>query len=339
MSAANALAAGIGSTDERDVTITRLIDAPRELVFAMWTDPRHFARWARPEGFAEIHFDEIDMKVGGLIRVRLRTAEGSSFTSRRVLREITPPSQLAYDETCEMDGIPFHQAREVVSFTAEAGKTRLTIHARLTWVEGRPAFFTKEMMREGWAQGWSGNFDKLQTCLPRATFASSPGLDLVLARQVAAPREAVFAAWTDAKQLAQWWGPDTFTNPVCESDPRLGGAWNVTMRAPDGTDYPIRGVYQEIVPFERLVIALDLSGHPAAWHAMIRKFRSEHGEAADAPEGGLVLIVTLEERNGGTWLTVIDRFTSASERDAHRDLGAVQGWTESVERLAALLGI
>lgn len=88
---------------------------------------------------------------------------------------------------------------------------------------------------------------------------------LVITRTFDAPSDLVFKAWTDPKQLAQWWGPSGFTNPVCDLDPRPGGAIRVHMRAPDGTTYPMSGVYREIDPPRRLVFlssALDEEGRP-----------------------------------------------------------------------------
>ncbi|HEX9222992.1 MAG TPA: SRPBCC domain-containing protein, partial [Candidatus Acidoferrales bacterium] len=89
--------------------------------------------------------------------------------------------------------------------------------------------------------------------------------ELVLTRVFDAPRELVFKVWTDPKHVAQWWGPHGFTNPVCELDLRPGGAIRIHMRGPDGTVYPMTGVYQEVVPPERLVFtsaALDANGNP-----------------------------------------------------------------------------
>ena len=68
-----------------------------------------------------------------------------------------------------------------------------------------------------------------------------------------APRELVFKAWTDPKQVAQWWGPHGFSNPVCELGLRPGADIRIHMRGPDGTVYPMTGVYHEIVKPERLV--------------------------------------------------------------------------------------
>lgn len=335
MSAANAMATALNTQarDEREVTVTRLIRAPRELVFAAWTEPRHVIHWWRPAAIAEMHLDEMDVKPGGLLRFRMRTAEGVTFTSRSVYREIAAPARLVYDEMCEEDGRLFHQARQTITFEARGEGTLLTIHARLTWVEGRDPRWTIELMREGWARGWGENLDLLEGYLPKATYLTSAGTELKLQRQIAAPRELVFGAWADPKQMGQWYGPKGFTCPVCEGDARVGGAWRLTMRAPDGKDYPLTGTYREIDPPRRLVIEISLADHPPEWHEMIRNFRIKLGEAPDAPEGTVLMIAEFEERDGGTWLTVTDRFTTASERDAHRDLGAAEGWTQTLDRL------
>src|SRR5580698_6634809 len=96
---------------------------------------------------------------------------------------------------------------------------------------------------------------------------SSPAMEreLVLSRILNAPRSLVFKAWTDAKQLAQWWGPTGFTNPVCELDLKINGEIRIDMRAPNGVVYPMSGAYREIVAPERLVFtaaALDANGKP-----------------------------------------------------------------------------
>lgn len=76
--------------------------------------------------------------------------------------------------------------------------------------------------------------------------------EVIITRVFDAPRALVFKAWTDAAQLAQWWGPQGFTNPVCEFEARLGGKIRIHMRAPDGTLYPMKGEIREIAPPERL---------------------------------------------------------------------------------------
>lgn len=74
-----------------------------------------------------------------------------------------------------------------------------------------------------------------------------------------APVEAVWDAWTDPEQVAQWWGPRGFTLTTHSKDLRTGGHWNYTMHGPDGTDYPNTTQYLEVVPHKKLVY--DHGGH------------------------------------------------------------------------------
>src|ERR1700752_5075895 len=77
--------------------------------------------------------------------------------------------------------------------------------------------------------------------------------EIVLSRLLNAPRELVFAVWTDPKHIAEWWGPNGFTNTIHEMEVKPGGVWLLTMHGPDGTDYPNKIVYEEIVKPEKLV--------------------------------------------------------------------------------------
>ncbi|HTV07264.1 MAG TPA: SRPBCC domain-containing protein [Acidobacteriaceae bacterium] len=79
------------------------------------------------------------------------------------------------------------------------------------------------------------------------------GNTVVLERVFEAPRELVYAAWTEPERLAQWWGPKMFTNPVCRVDARVGGEIYADMTGPEGTVYPMGGEFVEVKPPELLV--------------------------------------------------------------------------------------
>src|SRR5205807_10571512 len=70
--------------------------------------------------------------------------------------------------------------------------------------------------------------------------------EITITRMFDAPRAVVFRAWTDAGQLAQWWGPKGFTNPVCEIDVHVGGGIRIHMRSPDGNIYRLRAEFREM---------------------------------------------------------------------------------------------
>jgi uncharacterized protein YndB with AHSA1/START domain len=143
--------------------------------------------------------------------------------------------------------------------------------------------------------------------------------ELVITRVFDAPRELVFKAWTDPKHVAQWWGPKGFTNPVCELNVRPGGAIRIHMRGPDGTVYPMTGVYQEIVEPERLVFtsaALDERGKPLF---------------------EVLSTVTFAEQGGKTTLTLQARVVKSTAEAAPYLEGMAQGWTQSLDRFAAFV--
>jgi uncharacterized protein YndB with AHSA1/START domain len=156
---------------------------------------------------------------------------------------------------------------------------------------------------------------------------------LTFTRFLAAPRERVFKAWTDPVQLAQWWGPADFTNPVSEVDLRPGGAYRIVMRAPDGREFPTTGRYVEIDAPARLVFTDTIDEAPADWLA---EFNGHRGATPDAPFAGQVT-VRFDVVDGGTLLTITTDFESDADRDALIEMGAVSGWTESLERLDKLL--
>jgi uncharacterized protein YndB with AHSA1/START domain len=143
--------------------------------------------------------------------------------------------------------------------------------------------------------------------------------EVTITRIIAAPRPRVWQAWTDPRDLATWWGPEGFTNPVCEADVRPGGALYILMRGPDGAEHPMQGVFREVVPHERLIFSFipnDADGRPLI--------------------DGLTT-VTFSDDQGGTKLTIHTRAVALAEI-ANRMLDGVNaGWTQSIDRLARLV--
>ncbi|HET7079382.1 MAG TPA: SRPBCC domain-containing protein [Chloroflexia bacterium] len=143
--------------------------------------------------------------------------------------------------------------------------------------------------------------------------------ELVLTRLIDAPRELVFQAWTDPRHLAQWWGPQHFTNSLCEVDPRPGGAIRIDMRGPDGVIYPMKGVFREVVAPERLVFT-----------------STAVEDAAGNPQLEGLATVTFAEHEGKTLLTVHNLILKAGPGAADALAGMDEGWNQSLDRLVAL---
>jgi uncharacterized protein YndB with AHSA1/START domain len=138
--------------------------------------------------------------------------------------------------------------------------------------------------------------------------------ELVITRDFKAPRELVFAAWTDVRQASLWWAPQDFTPLSCEMDLRPGGAWRRRMRAPNGSVVTKHGIYREITAPERLVFTYITEG-------------------ADIVDPETLVTVTFADLGGHTRLTLRHTaFESDTARVNHQG-----GWTSCLERFAAFI--
>jgi uncharacterized protein YndB with AHSA1/START domain len=142
--------------------------------------------------------------------------------------------------------------------------------------------------------------------------------EVTITRTFDAPRALVWQAWTDPKHIMQWWGPAGFNNETCESDLRIGGRFQLEMRAPDGNVYPCIGTFREIVKPERIVYEGEAAeGHPCG---------------AGIPPRAVVTI-SFAEQQGKTRLTLHTRFASAERKEAAAAARFVVSWEEAMGRL------
>lgn len=143
---------------------------------------------------------------------------------------------------------------------------------------------------------------------------------VAITRVFDAPRALVWQAWTDPKMMAQWFGPRGFTSSVPQLDLRVGGALRIVMHGPDGSDYPMKGVFTEVKAPERLVfsnIALDNDGN----HLL-------EGET----------VVTFSEQGGKTTLHVASHMVGRVPVAPQMLAGMEAGWTQSIDKLEELVG-
>ena len=139
--------------------------------------------------------------------------------------------------------------------------------------------------------------------------------ELVLSRVFDAPRALVFKMWTDPAHVMKWFGPRGFSCTLHEMDVRVGGRWRFDMTAPDGTLYPNRVEYLEIVPDERLVF--------------------DHGrDLDDDPERFRVTVTFDEQANKKTVVTLRQLHPTKAQRDAKMGFGAVELGNQTMDKLA-----
>jgi uncharacterized protein YndB with AHSA1/START domain len=146
---------------------------------------------------------------------------------------------------------------------------------------------------------------------------------LVVERVFNAPRELVFAAYTEPDRIAQWWGPREWKTRNVTMDVRPGGIWHYVMTGPDGTEAWGKATYREVTPPSRLVY--------------VDEFSDAEGNAnPDLPS--TVIDYTFEEIEGGkTRMVSVAEFGTAENLQKVLDMGMIEGMTETLDRLDEFL--
>lgn len=147
---------------ERELTLTRVFDAPRELVFEAWTHPEHMAVWWGPRQFTN-PVCELDVRPGGAWRIVMRGPDGMEVAAHGIYREVIPPSRLVFTNNASTtDGTPLLEGLTTVVFDeAPGGKTKLTLNTRVTGLVP----FAPQMLA-GMETGWNMSLDRLAEALP-----------------------------------------------------------------------------------------------------------------------------------------------------------------------------
>jgi uncharacterized protein YndB with AHSA1/START domain len=126
----------------REVIITRVFDAPRELVFKTCTDPNLMSQWAGPKELTTV-VEEMDVRFGGVYRYIQRGPDGNESACKGVFHTVMPPEQLVY--TFESESMPGHVMLETVMFEEHHGKTTMTVTDVFQTVEDRDASLASGM--------------------------------------------------------------------------------------------------------------------------------------------------------------------------------------------------
>lgn len=145
-----------------ELCITRTFDAPRSLVFKLWTQSEYLKQWSCPKDFTTT-FSEGDIRPGGAWRMCMRSPEGKDYCVRGIYHEVVSPERVVFTHAWEdAEGNPGHETLVTVTFSEQAGKTKQTFYQ---------AVFQSVEERDSHEEGWKECFDKLAEHLP--VFTSS----------------------------------------------------------------------------------------------------------------------------------------------------------------------
>ncbi len=302
------------------LTLVRSFEAPRALVFSLWTDPKHIVRWWAPHGFT-VPAAEFDARPGGKLRIDYRTSDGFVFANHGEVREVSEPERLVFTTEYREEGKLLVVLLMTVSFAEDGAKTRMTLRIDVTYAdpaaaaslahleEGTTEQLEKLELQVAFASG--GNADKLAAAAP----ATSPVI--LMTRLFDAPRALVWKCLTEKDRFVRWWGPRGCANTVTDFDVQVGGNWRVVQKDQDGDTFVFFGSYREIVQPERIVGTFAMEG----------MFEGKE----------IVETLVLEEIDGRTRYSTLFRFDSIADRDVMVAAGMEGGASQSLERLAELL--
>ena len=288
------------NSSDRELIITRVLNARRDLVWEVWTNPQHIKNWWGPSGFYNTIF-KMEVKPGGEWEFIMHGPDGTDYRNKSIYSEIIKPERLVFDH------VSWPKINFTITFEEQGNNTLLTWKMLFETAEDLHKV-VKDLKAD---HGLKQNIEKLETYLAKG-YASD---ELTITRLINAPVELVFKAWTNKEMLAKWWGPDGFTSPVCEIEAKPGGKIYIEMKGPDGKLSPMDGEFHEIIPNERVVFtsaALDENNQ--------RLFEGMN-------------TVTLTEENGRTRLILHVKAGKIRSEGQHHLAGMNEGWSQSIDRL------
>jgi uncharacterized protein YndB with AHSA1/START domain len=314
-----------GDAADREIVLSRVVDAPRELVWKVWTEPEHVVRWWGPDGFTT-SIKTMDVRKGGVWEHVMRGPDGVEYPNKSVFREVVRPERIVYAHGGNKrgaKGVSF-----VVTWTFEEagpGRTKLT---------GRMVFPTaaerERVVKEyGAIDGGKQHLRRLAEYLAAqagpADGRPDPALDLVFERVVDVPPDLVWKAWTTPEHLKKWFCPLPWTTTACEIDLRPGGAFRTVMRSPEGKEFPNAGCYLEVEAPRKLV-----------WTSVLLPGFRPAPEDSSAPGFPFTAVLRFEPDGSGTKYTAVVLHKDADGRKRHEAMGFHDGWGKALDQLVEL---
>jgi uncharacterized protein YndB with AHSA1/START domain len=309
-----------------EISITRIYDAPVQLVWDAWTDPKKVAKWWGPRGFTLTTHSK-DLRVGGHWSYTMHGPDGMDYVNKTKYLEVEECARLVYDHggNEDLDREPLFRVTATFK-ELEGGKTEL----KMTM-----AFPTPEIAKnmKGFIKkaGGEGTWDRLGEFLEER----QTGKDIfIINRSFEAPIDVVFDMWTNPKHTVNWFGPAGAKMEYIRVDIREGGNAFYKMSTPDVRVMYGSAKYLEIVKPTRLVYTQDFRD--------ANEKISRHPLAPIWPETMLTTVTFSEEESGRTRVTVAwEVYGNATdlERETFKKAkaGMTGGWTGSFDTLEEYL--
>lgn len=316
---------------DSEILVRRTFEAPRSLVWRMFTEPEQLAMWWGPTGFTTSTAHH-DCKVGGQWRYTMHGPDGQGYENLINYLEVDEPTRLVYKHGGEVDVEPIDFTVEVTFEEEQPGRTRVVMRSVFPTPEAKHRVVSKYNALDGARQ----TMGRLAEHLARASDGGPGEGDTLLIRRVFdAPVELVWQAWTTPEHMINWFAPAAWKLTQCDIDLRAGGFFHYRM---EGEGFPSSwGVWwiREVARPSRLTFVSSFSD---AERRVVRAPFSEHWPLETHT------VLTLEPhagRGGGTVMTMRAHPMNATdaEHEAFRGMfeGMQQGWGQTLDSLSRFL--
>ena len=288
----------VEDTSDREIVITRVFDAPRNLVWEAWTDPQQVVKWWGPQGFTTtIH--EMDVRPGGVWGHTMRGPDGKEYPNKSVFIEVVKPERIVYSHGGGSKGEPGVQFQATWTFEAEGDKTRLTLRSVFPSAAARDLVIKTYNAVEGAKQTLGRLAEQL---------GKTP---IVIERMYAAPIELVWKAITNKQDLEQWW---PHTAPLKTFKAEVGFETQFSIRHNE-QDFLHLWKVTEVIPGRKITYDWKFGGKP----------------------GNSSVTFELSEADGGTKLKLTHRGLETFVPETNPELARgnfLMGWTSLASSLA-----
>lgn len=320
----------VAPPDRQEITVTRIYNTPRKILYQVLTDPKLIPQWWGPK-YLTTTVEKMEVRPGGEWRFIQSDTEGKIYAFHGVYHEAKAPELLIY--TMEWEAMPGHVLLNIDRFDERDRMTIWTSRSIFETIKDRDGMLDTSM-----EDGTREITERVKELLSRygnedpgvepLAQHSMDGGSIKITRVYDAPRDHVWQRWTDPEQFICWQGPKDYTGCYAKFDLRPGGKYLSCMRSPDGKEYWSTGTYKEIIEPNRIV--------------MTDSFADEHGNIVPASYYGmeadipieLEVEVTFEDIGGKTRMTLEHcGLPKGTILEQTKD-----GWNQSFDKLAECLG-
>lgn len=303
---------------DREIVITRLINAPVARVWRAWTDNAEIVKWWGPHGFSD-ETQHREFKPGGHWKHVMIGPDGTRFPNYATYKEIEENKRIVLVNAGSKEdaekGVGF---RSEITFKAVGSKTEITMRSVFPTAEMR-AYVVKEFKA---IEGGHQTLSRLA--------AHAEG-QFVIFRFVDAPRERVWRAWTEPKEMAAWFGPKGSETTHADLDFRVGGSYHYAMKT-GGVELWGLIFYKEIEKPSKLVYVQQFSDKNRGMgvHPMAPTWPKKMLTTVHLQDFGAKTLISL-------YWEVIDGTAAELKTFSDGMAGMNQGWGGSFDRLDAFL--